>query len=112
MRITGYGDGSEYLSFTLSIIIRRGGHERTSLPINHVCVSGEGDPSTIFGIEEETVKENQHVIYLKLRKEVSGHFLSPGEDAKVQNNAAQRMQRKEEAYHLIELGIPRYGKSR
>ena len=78
MRITGYGDGREYLSFTLSIIKRRYGHGRTSLPISHVCVSGEADPSTIFCIEEETAKENQHVIYLKLRKEVSGYFRITG----------------------------------
>ena len=78
MRITGHGDGREYLSFTLSIITKKCGHGRTSLPISHVCVSGEVVPSTIFGIEEETAKENQHMIYLKLRKEVSGHFFITG----------------------------------
>ena len=59
MRITGYGDRSEYLSFTLSIITRRCGHGRTSLPISHACDSGEVDSSTIFAIEEETAKKKK-----------------------------------------------------
>ena len=107
MTITGYGDEREYLS----IITRMCGHGRTSLPISHVCVSGEVDPSTIFGIKEKTAKENQYDLFKNYEKKLVAIFLSLGEDVKVQNNAAQRTQRKEEAYHLIELGIPRYVKS-
>ena len=44
------------------------------LSISHVCVSGEVEPSTIFGIEEETVKENQHVIFFKTKKRRAAIF--------------------------------------
>ena len=46
-------------------------------PITHVCVSGEVDRVTIFGIEEETAKENQLVIYLKLRVKTQKSKIMP-----------------------------------
>ena len=45
------------LSPTLSIITRRYGHGRTSFSISHVYVSGEAEPSTMIGIEEEFAKK-------------------------------------------------------
>ena len=70
------------LSPTLSIITRRYGHGSTSLSISHLCVSGEAEPSTMIGTEEEPAKKNQHVVNFQTMKTkwVAVHSLQ-GEDA-------------------------------
>ena len=94
MRITGYGDGREYLSFTLSIITRRCGHGRTLLPISHICVSGGVDSSTIFSFEEETAKENQHMIFfLNYEKKLEAIFFITGWRCKNPKNMPRRERR-------------------
>ena len=55
---------------------------RASPSISHICVSGEADPSTIFGTEEvPPPKKNQHMVNFQTTEDklVAVHS-SPGED--------------------------------
>ena len=56
------------LSPTLSIITRWYGHGKTPLSISHVCVSGEAEPSTMIGTEEEPAKKINTWWNFKLQK--------------------------------------------